>query len=159
MEHIYKFMATGCYSGYLPVAPGTWGTLVGVVLFWFLGWLSPVVYIITVVAFIFFSIWAAERARRIFGGDDPPQIVIDEIAGYLVTMAFHKPAWVIIVIGFLLFRIFDIIKPWPVNWIDRRLSGGAGIVLDDVMAGVYANAALFILIAIASMLGINSLVK
>jgi phosphatidylglycerophosphatase A len=157
VKHICTFLATGCYSGYLPIAPGTWGTLVAMPLFWLLGSLSPFVYLVTLVGFIFLSIWAADYGSVKFEREDPPQVVIDEIAGYLVTMAFFKPSLVIMIIGFFMFRLFDITKPQPVAWCEKKFSGGTGIVLDDVMAGIYANLAIHLLIFIDTYFKINLL--
>lgn len=155
MREIAKFIATGCYSGLMPIAPGTWGTAVGVLLFYFLRWLPTPVYVVTTLALIAVAIWASNEAQKIYEETDPPQVVIDEIAGYLVTMAFHHTDFSTAVAGFILFRIFDIIKPPPVRWFERRFSDGKGIVLDDVMAGVYANAALWLVELLMPNLGIN----
>ena len=155
MKHICTFLATGCYSGYLPIAPGTWGTLVAIPIFWLLGSLSPFVYLVTLVGFIFLSIWAADFGQIKFEREDPPQVVIDEIAGYLVTMAFFEPSLVTMIIGFFLFRLFDIIKPQPVAWFEKKFSGGVGIVLDDVMAGIYANLTLRLCVYIVGLFGLS----
>lgn len=146
MRQIIKFFATGCYVGLMPVAPGTWGTAVGVALFWGIRNLPIVAYVATTITFIILAVWIADRAQAIFNDSDPKPVVIDEIAGLLVTMAFHSPTLWSIVAGFVLFRLFDIIKPPPIRWIERHLSGGWGIVLDDVAAGIYANAALWIVV-------------
>lgn len=159
MKHVLTFLATGCYSGYLPLAPGTWGSMVGVALYWGISGLPPLSYAAAAVAFIFLSIWAAEHARRIFGEEDPSRVVIDEIAGYLVAMAFHEPSLYIMIAAFIVFRIFDVIKPPPARWMERRLPGGIGIVMDDVMAGIYTNLALYALIFVAAKFGIYPLVK
>jgi len=143
MRHFINFLATGCFIGKVPVAPGTAGTLVGVLLYLLIHPLPIFVYVVTVIAFIFLSAWVATKAQAIYGEQDPQEVVIDEIAGYLVTMAFHKfDVWLIIG-GFVLFRIFDIVKPFPLRWIERRFVSGWGIVLDDVAAGIYANLALW----------------
>ena len=138
-KNLVLFFATGCYSGFSPGAPGTAGSVIGVALFWLLSPLSFPLYIITVTAFIFLAIWCASRASGIYQKKDPSQVVIDEIAGYLVTMAALPPTWGYIIAGFLLFRVMDIVKPYPIRWIDQNIAGGYGIVLDDVLAGVYAN--------------------
>ena len=138
-KNLVLFFASGCYSGFSPGAPGTTGSVIGVALFWFLSSLSFPLYILTVTSFVFLSIWCAARASAIFQKKDPSQVVIDEIAGYLVTMAAVPPTWGYIVAGFLLFRVLDIVKPYPIRWIDQNVAGGYGIVLDDVLAGVYAN--------------------
>lgn len=144
MRHIITFFATGCFAGKIPLAPGTWGTVVGVGLYWLVRYLPYPAYAAFAVAFIFFSIWVSGKAQELFDEVDPPQVVIDEIAGFIVAMAFHKPSFALAVTGFILFRLFDIVKPWPLRWIERRFPDGRGIVLDDVLAGVYANLTLFV---------------
>lgn len=143
MSRFFTFFATGCYVGFVPLAPGTWGAVVGVALYWTIRYLPLPSYVAAVVAFTVFAIWVSNYAQQIFDESDPPRVVIDEIAGYLVTMAFHSVAISIAIGGFILFRIFDISKPPPIRWIEHRFADGRGIVLDDVMAGVYANAALW----------------
>ncbi len=155
VRHIITFFATGAYSGFLPLAPGTWGSVVGVGLYWLVRYLPTPAYIAMVVAFIVFAIWVSTQAQAIFEETDPQKVVIDEIAGILVTMAFHPPVWQVAVIGFILFRLFDITKPWPVCWFERRFHDGRGVVLDDVFAGIYANAALWLLLLIVPSMGIN----
>lgn len=145
MRHITTFLATGCFAGYIPVAPGTCGTVVGLGLYWSLRTLPVHVYVVTTLVFIVLAVWVASLAQQMFQSVDPPQIVIDEIAGLLVTMAFHRPDVWVALTGFILFRIFDITKPPPIRWIEGRFSDGRGVVLDDVLAGVYANAALWFL--------------
>ena len=141
-RRLILFCATGFGSGYVPVAPGTAGTAVAVVLFFLLSSLPFFLYLLTTVAFTFVSIWIAHQAALSLQVKDPAQIVIDEIAGYLVTMASFPFTWPYVATGFIVFRIFDIIKPYPAGWIDRKVAGGYGIVLDDVAAGIYANVVL-----------------
>ncbi len=145
MDKVIKLLASGLGSGYSPIVPGTCGTVVGVGLFWLVSGLPPVHYAIFLLVFILFSCWVADRAQALFGADDPKQVTIDEIAGFLVTMAFHPWGVKAVVAGFVLFRLFDILKPPPARQIDRRIHNGFGIVLDDVMAGVYANVCLWLL--------------
>ncbi|OQA58703.1 MAG: Phosphatidylglycerophosphatase A [bacterium ADurb.Bin270] len=143
MEKFCKFIATGCFSGYLMWAPGTWGSGVGVLVFILasrLGWACYVLFLAIIIAL---AIWSADRFAAISKEEDPKCVVIDEIAGYLVTMAFHAPTAAAIITGFILFRFFDIVKLFPASWFEKKLPGGLGIVMDDVMAGIYANAALF----------------
>lgn len=141
-ETVATVLATGFGSGLSPVAPGTAGTLVAV----------PLGYVLTVsagaalqaaaiVAATGVAVWAAGVAAPRFGLKDPGQIVVDEIAGYLVAVAFLPAGWPTLVAGFFLFRLFDILKPPPCRRLEA-LPGGLGIVADDVMAGVYANLAL-----------------
>lgn len=143
MRGFIKCLATGCYAGKVPVAPGTAGTLVGVALYALLCHLPYTLYGVTTVAFIFLAAWVATGAQAIYGEQDPPEVVIDEIAGFLVTMAFHKIDLSLVIGGFILFRVFDIVKPFPIRWLERRFISGWGVVLDDVAAGVYANMALW----------------
>jgi phosphatidylglycerophosphatase A len=147
-KSVVLFAATGAGSGFVPVMPGTAGTAAGVVLFFILSSLSLSLYLLTTVAFIFIAIWNAHQAALYLQVKDPPQVVIDEIAGYLVTMASFPFTWPYVAAGFIIFRIFDIIKPYPAGWIDRKVPGGYGIVLDDVAAGIYANIVLQIFRAV-----------
>jgi len=141
-QKILVFLATGCYVGYIPVAPGTFGSLIAIPLVWFLSRLAPFLSVIVILLFMALSIWVAGEAEKIFNQKDSGCIVIDEIAGMLAT--FFLVPWSIqnILAGFVLFRIFDIAKPFPIRLIDRKLKGGPGVVLDDIMAGIYANAVL-----------------
>lgn len=136
------FLATGFFSGYAPVAPGTVGTLTGVAVYWCFSHLSPFLYCITTIAFIFLSAGAAAHAERILQRKDDPAIVIDEICGFLVSLLFIPFSVTTMAAGFLLFRMFDIGKVFPSKWIERTVPGGWGVVLDDVVAGVYANVVL-----------------
>jgi len=133
----FVILASGFYSGLSPIAPGTVGCLVGLVLYWFLSHMPTLLYLITCITFVFLSVWISDRAAFILRHPDPPMVVIDEIAGYLVTMAGVPGTWQDVVIGFLLFRALDIIKPFPARQIDRTIPGGWGIVFDDVIAGLY----------------------
>jgi len=127
--------------GYAPIAPGTMGTLAAVPLVWAtaaLGW--PVYLGLTVVVSLV-AIWAADVADRAFGDHDSGRIVIDEVAGFFWTMAAVDRAdpWML-AIGFVCFRVADMVKPWPAGAIDQRMGGGKGVVLDDVFAGFWACA-------------------
>lgn len=135
----FLLLATGFGSGYSPFAPGTAGTVVGIGFFWCFSKFSPLLYLATVIAFIFLAAWIADGAEKILQQKDARPIVIDEIAGMLVTMLWIPFSVINAGIGFFLFRLFDIVKPFPAGWFDRKISGGWGIVLDDVMAGIYAN--------------------
>lgn len=132
------FIAQGAYAGRSPVAPGTAGTLAGVLLYLWMRGLSPALYI--AVCFLLFVIgtWAAGRAEDILGSKDHPSIVIDEVAGYTVSMFLVPPAWGFMMTGFLLFRFFDIVKPYPLKRF-QELRGGPGVMLDDIGAGIYTN--------------------
>lgn len=138
MKSLIMAIATGCWVGMLPKAPGTWGSL-----FAFLPWLairglSLPAYMATLVAVFILGFFTAGSAEKILDRPDAGPIVIDEILGMFITLTLapnHPAAWVL---GFVLFRIFDILKPFPVSWFDQRIHGGIGIMMDDVMAGLYA---------------------
>ncbi|MGA2954299.1 MAG: phosphatidylglycerophosphatase A [Thermodesulfobacteriota bacterium] len=139
MKGLILGLASAGYVGYFPWAPGTAGTLVGVMVFLLYSPFPPFIYLLSTVALFALACWASERAEVILGQRDSPKIVIDEVVGYLVTMAFLPCTLTTVAVGFLFFRVFDIIKPSPAGVIDRRMRGGAGVVLDDVVAGIYAN--------------------
>jgi phosphatidylglycerophosphatase A len=127
--------------GYAPVAPGTFGTLGAIPLYLLLSRASAPVYVGALVAVSVVGMLAAERAGRYWGVADASPIVIDEVAGYLVTMALVPFSWPAALAGFVLFRIFDVLKPWPASALDR-VKNGFGVVMDDLAAGVWAWAAL-----------------
>ena len=140
-------MATSLGVGYIPIAPGTFGSAAGLVL-WALLPGSPVVALaVTVVVFVL-GVWAASVVERRSGRTDPGIVVIDEVLGMLVTLLFNPVGWGGAVLGFLLFRVFDVIKPYPANRLEH-LHGGLGIMADDAMAGVYANIVLRLALLIA----------
>ena len=139
MKGLILGLASAGYVGYFPWAPGTAGTLVGVMVFLLYSPFPPFIYLLSTVALFALACWASERAEVILGQRDSPKIVIDEVVGYLVTMAFLPCTLTTVAVGFLFFRVFDIIKPPPAGAINRRMRGGAGVVLDDVVAGIYAN--------------------
>jgi phosphatidylglycerophosphatase A len=132
------FIATGCYSGYLPKAPGTWGSLVGLALFFLLHKVSIPVYLVVTAATFLLGIFAAGEAEKIMDYKDPGLVVIDEIVGMLITMIAAPAAPLVMLLGFVLFRIFDILKPFPIRLVDQRFNGGIGIMLDDIVAGIYS---------------------
>ena len=138
MDRLLMFIATGAGSGYLPKAPGTWGTLVGLLLWWPLAGLSLTAYLATVAVLFIVGVATAGAAEKILDRGDPGVVVIDEIVGVLIALAAVPLHPVAALAGFALFRLFDIAKPFPVGWVDRHLHGGLGIMLDDVAAGLYA---------------------
>lgn len=133
-----RFLALGLGSGLAPVAPGTFGTLAAIPLYLLLQPLSLLSYLAVVVVSFLLGIWLCDVTARQLGVHDHPGIVWDEFVGYWITMLLVPAGWVWIVVGFILFRLFDILKPWPIRWIDKRVGGGFGIMLDDVLAGIYA---------------------
>lgn len=132
-------MATGFRVGYSPLAPGTLGTLIAIPIYFFLSEITSPLYELTLLTFFFLSSWISGQAEKYFGKSDDQRIVIDEMTGFLITMLWVPKTTLFMVIGFFLFRFFDIFKPFPIRLIDKRLKGGFGVVLDDVVAGVYAN--------------------
>jgi phosphatidylglycerophosphatase A len=140
------FIATVAYCGYSPIAPGTAGSVAGLVVYLLVWWTrSPTVEISLIVVTFVIGTWAATHAERYFGAIDPGPVVIDEVLGMLVTLAFIPAGWSAAVCGFVLFRIFDVIKPFPANKLEH-LHGGFGIMADDAMAGIYANLVLRLVI-------------
>jgi phosphatidylglycerophosphatase A len=135
---VVLFLAQGFGSGLAPVAPGTFGTLPGVVLALALLPTPLPVYIGITVLLLAVGIPLCGEAAIALGRKDPPSVVWDEIVGMLVTMTAVPLSLTSILAGFALFRLFDIWKPWPIGWVDRRLQGGLGIMLDDIIAGVMA---------------------
>jgi len=142
---IVMYLATGCKSGYSPVAPGTAGSLAALVPCGLLSLLPLPVSAMLLIAFIVLSIWAAELAESIVGQKDPGCIVIDEFAGMMITLLGIHFTWQSALAGFLIFRIMDILKPFPIRYLERTIPGGAGIVVDDVAAGVAAHLVLRLL--------------
>ncbi|MDR3089646.1 MAG: phosphatidylglycerophosphatase A [Desulfobulbaceae bacterium] len=139
------FLATGFFSGYLPKAPGTWGSLAAVPLWFLLSYLDVSAYGLMLVAVFLVGWFVAGEAEKILDKPDPGCVVIDEIFGMFITLFAAPRQLTVAVAAFLLFRLFDIWKPFPVSWFDRRVNGGLGIMLDDAMAGIYAFLTLRIL--------------
>jgi len=147
-------LATAFGAGYAPIAPGTWGSAVGLLIWLVLpvsAWTQAAVIVFIVVA----GSWSGGVAERHFGKTDPGQVVIDEVAGMLITLFLNPVGWAGAAGGFLLFRVADIFKPFPVRRFER-LPGGAGIMADDVMAGIYANLGLRLFIWLSGHLALWS---
>ncbi len=140
MPRLALAIATVCGVGYAPVAPGTWGSAAGLLLWWLLP-ASPIVQGIAIVVIFVAGSWGGSVAERHFGRTDPSQVVIDEVMGMLITLFLNPVGGRGALAGFLLFRIFDVIKPYPANRLEQ-LHGGVGVMADDAMAAVYANLAL-----------------
>lgn len=142
MTRLAVFIATVGYCGYFPVAPGTIGSLAGLAVYAVVRWPnSPIVEVVAIGGIFAAGVWAGTVAERYFGGIDPGPIVIDEVVGMLITLAFVPVGWSGALLGFVLFRIFDVIKPYPAGRFER-LHGGLGVMADDAMAAVYANVSL-----------------
>ncbi|NQZ52866.1 MAG: phosphatidylglycerophosphatase A [Piscirickettsiaceae bacterium] len=132
------FLGLGFGTGLAPKAPGTFGTLAALPIYWLMQDLSLAIYLaITIIAFVV-GIWICQKSADWLGSDDPSAVVWDEIVGYLVTMIAAPTGWQWMLAGFVLFRIFDIWKPWPISWADKNLHGGIGIMVDDVIAGLFS---------------------
>jgi len=144
MNRLILLLASGLGAGYAPIAPGTAGTLVAIPLYYFLSYIRFPLYELTLLTFFFFSSWIAERAQHRWQKRDDQRIVIDEMMGYFLTMLWIPKTLLFISVGFLLFRFFDIVKPFPCRQLEN-VRGGFGVVLDDVSAGIYANVALQLL--------------
>ena len=132
-----NFIALGGGLGLAPKAPGTFGTLLGIPLL-FLMPTNIVAYLVVVAILFALGVWCCDVCAKNLGVHDHPGIVWDEVVGYLITMIAVPKTALWIVVGFILFRIFDILKPWPIGWVDKQVEGGLGIMLDDVLAAVFA---------------------
>ncbi|MGH8608105.1 MAG: phosphatidylglycerophosphatase A family protein [Gammaproteobacteria bacterium] len=132
-------IASGFGIGFVRIAPGTFGTLMGVGLYLGMVQLPIPCYVWTVISLFLLGMFVCERTAAALGVHDHPSIVWDEVVGYLITMTAVPPQWIWVAVGFALFRIFDILKPWPVRAIDQHVGGGFGIMLDDALAGAYAS--------------------
>jgi len=144
MIRLILLLASGLGAGFSPFAPGTVGTMVAIPMELLFSSIFSPVYELTILTFFFFSSWIAEKAQNHWQKRDDQRIVIDEIMGYFLTMLWIPKTLLFISVGFLLFRLLDIVKPFPCRQLEK-VRGGFGVVLDDVFAGIYANVALQIL--------------
>jgi len=136
------FLATGLYTGYLPKAPGTWGSLAAIPIHLVLITLEPRLYAASLIGIFILAVITAGGAEKILDRADPGVVVIDEIIGMLIALIGTPAHPLPLFLGFVLFRLFDITKPPPIGWLDRSIHGGLGIVLDDCAAGLIALVAL-----------------
>lgn len=132
------FIAFGFGSGTIPFAPGTFGTLMAIPFYLLMRPLSLYPYLLVTLLVIIGSSWISQRVSSEIAIHDHPGMCVDEFAGFFVTMIAAPIGWIWILLGFILFRIFDILKPWPINYIDKNVHGGFGMILDDVVAGGFA---------------------
>jgi phosphatidylglycerophosphatase A len=140
-------LATWFGSGLLPVAPGSWASLAALPGAALLVWLGgPLLVLVASAALFVLGMWAADAYMEAIGVHDPPAIVIDEVVGQWLTVALLPIDPILYALGFLLFRIFGVLKPWPANFIDRAVTGGFGVMLDDVVAAIYAAAAVWLVV-------------
>ena len=139
MNQFALFIASFGYVGFFPLAPGTAGSLAALALFAFVRWIGmPAFEGATIVAVLAIGIWSADGAERALGRKDPGPVVIDEVLGMLITLALLPVSMTGVMVGFLWFRLFDVVKPYPAGRMEH-LPGGYGIMLDDAMAGLYAH--------------------
>jgi phosphatidylglycerophosphatase A len=148
-------IATWFGVGKIKKAPGTWGTLAAVPLSVLLNWAGPYYAMAFILLFVPVGIVAAQFYETQAGGHDRPEIVIDEVLGFLITMTWLPMTWQAYVFGFVLFRFLDILKPFPIGYIDKKIPGGVGVVADDVLAGLIANIALQYLYNQTNWLGVQ----
>ena len=145
--------ATAFGAGYAPVAPGTFGSAVGLLVWWLLP-PSPVVQAGVIAGLFALGAWSSRVAEECCGRIDPGHVVIDEVMGMLVTLFMIPVGWIGAVAGFVVFRAMDIVKPWPADRLER-LHGGAGVMADDAMAGIYSNLTLRVLVWLAGVLALT----
>lgn len=143
-----QFLAFGFGSGLMPRGPGTAGTVVAVVLYLLLMQLDLLAYSLVILAAIPFGVWICGIASRQLGVHDHPGIVWDEFVGFWITMWAVPSDWLWICLGFVVFRLLDIVKPWPISLLDKRVHGGLGIMVDDIVAGLFACATLHLAMAL-----------
>lgn len=141
------FLAFGLGSGAAPAAPGTFGTLAALLIYLILPPMSTTAYALFLLVSFALGVWLCGRTARDIGVHDHGGIVWDEFVGYWLTMLLAPPGLLWVLVGFVLFRVFDILKPWPIRWLDRHVHGGFGIMLDDVLAGIFALVCLQLLAA------------
>jgi phosphatidylglycerophosphatase A len=139
--HPAGLLATWFGSGLLPKAPGTWGSLAALPCAWVIALMGgPWLLFVASLAVFLLGLWASGHYARSLGQDDPGSVVIDEVAGQWLALLPVALQLEYYPLAFIAFRFFDIVKPWPVNWLDQRLKGALGIMADDMMAGLYAAA-------------------
>jgi phosphatidylglycerophosphatase A len=140
------WLATWFGAGLLPKAPGTWGSLVALPFAWGLVWWGGPWLLLTAATMVFgLGLWAAGRYMQAVGVHDPGAVVIDEVAAQWLTLCVAPLNPLAYLLGFILFRIADVLKPWPANWLDRRVGGALGVMVDDLAAALYAGAALWLI--------------
>jgi len=138
LKNPIHLLALGFGAGCSPIMPGTVGTMVGIPFYYLLHIMPLPLYLLVIVLLFAAGIWLCQQTARDMGVHDHPAIVWDEIVGFLVTMIMVPSGWLWVLAGFVLFRAFDILKPWPVSWADRHVKGGLGIMLDDLVAAICA---------------------
>ena len=148
---IVVFLATGCFTGFLPLVPGTWGTFAAIPIVMLVHRANLILQGIIALVFVTFAAWVAGKAEILLEELDPRPIVIDEMAGFLISLLWLPLNPLTLCLGFGLFRLFDIVKPPPISSVEKRMRGGWGVVIDDVLAGVFTNAVLRLLLIVAGL--------
>ncbi len=138
-ERAVLFLATGFFIGTVPFAPGTFGSIIGLPICYLISRLNILIAVICTILFILFAIWMAAVAEKLLKRKDAGEIVIDEIAGLIVTLVGLPFTLKTAIAGFIIFRAFDILKPFPIRLLEKKVAGGPGVVLDDVLAGLFGN--------------------
>jgi phosphatidylglycerophosphatase A len=138
-EKVFLILSSWWGTGLLPWAPGTWATVAALPLAACISLAEPAFRAIFLVGFIGLAIWASSRSQAVLMRTDPPEIVLDEVSGFLVAMFLVPMTWLTLALAVIFFRLFDIVKPFPIRYVEKRLRGGAGVVLDDLVAGLFAN--------------------
>jgi len=146
LVHPVQLLAFGFGAGLAKKAPGTFGTLAAVPMYYFLVQYLPNWYLELMLVVIVTGVWICGKTAKDIGVHDHGGIVWDEIAGFLLTLYWVTFSWQNVLLGFVLFRFFDIVKPWPIGWLDRQVDGGLGIMLDDIVAGLMAAACLQLIV-------------
>jgi phosphatidylglycerophosphatase A len=126
-------------TGLLPWAPGTWATLAALPLAACINLAEPASRLIFLASFIGLATWASSRSQAVLMRTDPPEIVLDEVSGFLVAVFLLPLTWLTLALAVIFFRLFDIVKPFPIGYLEKRLPGGAGVIMDDLAAGLFAN--------------------
>lgn len=147
-KHPIHFLAIGLGSGAVPKAPGTWGTVAAVLLYLPLAQLVTWQYGMVVLISALVGIYLCGKTSKDWGVHDHSAIVWDEFVGFWITMFLIPLTWYWVLLGFVLFRLFDILKPWPISWLDKNVHGGLGIMVDDILAGVMAWGCLYLTVIV-----------
>jgi len=157
VSHPVHWLALGFGTGLVPKAPGTAGTLVAIPLIILTATYSLPIKVAVLIAITVFGIYLCGKSAELLGVHDHGSIVWDEIAGFYLTALFVPVTWLWIIVGFIFFRIFDIIKPWPIKQLDAQVHGGLGIMIDDIIAGLFAGLVIYTLRLLLLYLGIDSI--
>ena len=145
------FLATGCFTGFLPLIPGTWGTFASIPVVILAHKGGGTSQLVSAICFVVFAVWIAGKAETLLGVRDAGPIVIDEMAGFMISLLWLPLSLLTVSVGFVLFRLFDIVKPPPIDSLEKRLQSGWGVVVDDVLAGLYTNISLRIFLTLAGL--------